>query len=274
MDDAKLKLILENIIRAGQGNFDHLSGESKEFARLFNRLSEDVSFLYDALGIDYDKAGDDVEPSSTIIIESPPHSHPAQDIDIPPSIPPFFAQGEDGAFGLPGPKGKDGKPGRFVPGFPGEDGDTPFAPPGIRGLTGGTGSTGATGATGRTGPLGFPGQDGDDVAFFMPPGEGGGSSVSFDDATSDPLAVATAASDGVEASAARKDHVHPHEAAHIAHDTIWGTNGDLVVANGNDSAQQFPAGFNKAYALYTNPALSPGLEWRPVVTLYDVRSLI
>jgi hypothetical protein len=60
--------------------------------------------------------------------------------------------------------------------------------------------------------------------------------LGFDDATSDPLAVSTAAADGTEGSAARKDHVHAHEAAHIAHDTLWDTAGDLVVGSGADTA--------------------------------------
>ena len=56
------------------------------------------------------------------------------------------------------------------------------------------------------------------------------------DATSDPLAVSTAAADGTEASLARKDHVHAHEAAHINHDTTWAAAGDIIVGTANDTA--------------------------------------
>ena len=56
------------------------------------------------------------------------------------------------------------------------------------------------------------------------------------DATSDPLAVSTAAADGTEATLARKDHVHAHEAAHINHDTTWAAQGDLIVASADDTA--------------------------------------
>jgi len=51
--DPKLKKVLESIIRASQANQDHLSGEAKEFARKFNQLGNDVSSLFELLGIEY-----------------------------------------------------------------------------------------------------------------------------------------------------------------------------------------------------------------------------
>jgi len=50
--DEKLRKVLETIIRSSQGNFDHLSGEAREFARRFNRLANDVADLYDILGVE------------------------------------------------------------------------------------------------------------------------------------------------------------------------------------------------------------------------------
>lgn len=60
--------------------------------------------------------------------------------------------------------------------------------------------------------------------------------LGFDDATADPAAVSTSAADGTATSAARKDHVHAHEAAHLAHDTLWDAAGDLVIGTGADTA--------------------------------------
>ena len=59
--------------------------------------------------------------------------------------------------------------------------------------------------------------------------------LAYDDATSNPLAVGTVA-DGTENSAARKDHVHPHETGHVVHDTIWDAAGDLAVGSAADTA--------------------------------------
>jgi uncharacterized protein YbjQ (UPF0145 family) len=51
-----------------------------------------------------------------------------------------------------------------------------------------------------------------------------------------PAAVGTAGSAGSSLYSAHRDHVHGHETAHIAHDTIWDTAGDLVVGTGADTA--------------------------------------
>ena len=69
----------------------------------------------------------------------------------------------------------------------------------------------------------------------------------IDDATSDPLIDADAASDGTEGSLARKDHVHPKHhvkyldseaksAAPVSSDVIWDAAGDIAQADGADSA--------------------------------------
>lgn len=51
----ELKGAFETYVKATQGNFDHLSGQAREFARQFNLLAEDVKVLYDLLGIDPDE---------------------------------------------------------------------------------------------------------------------------------------------------------------------------------------------------------------------------
>jgi hypothetical protein len=51
-----------------------------------------------------------------------------------------------------------------------------------------------------------------------------------------PVAVSTASSDGTAVTTPRSDHVHAHETAHVAHDTIWDAVGDLVVGSGADTA--------------------------------------
>ncbi len=63
----------------------------------------------------------------------------------------------------------------------------------------------------------------------------GSAHLAFDD-TGAPAAVSTAAADGTEGFPSRKDHVHPHETAHIAHDTLWAAANDYVRGTGNDTA--------------------------------------
>lgn len=58
--------------------------------------------------------------------------------------------------------------------------------------------------------------------------------LAFDATT--PAAVGTAGAVGAATVAARRDHVHAHETAHVAHDTIWDTAGDLAVGTGADTA--------------------------------------
>lgn len=53
----ELKRGLEKYAYATQGNFDHLSGQAREFARQFNLLASDVATLYDFFGLDqFDEA--------------------------------------------------------------------------------------------------------------------------------------------------------------------------------------------------------------------------
>lgn len=51
-----------------------------------------------------------------------------------------------------------------------------------------------------------------------------------------PVAVGTANAEGTSDDFARGSHVHAHEVAHVAHDTIWDAAGDLVVGSGADTA--------------------------------------
>jgi hypothetical protein len=48
-------------------------------------------------------------------------------------------------------------------------------------------------------------------------------------ASASPSAVGTAAATGTADTFTRGDHVHAHETAHLAHDTLWDAAGDLVV---------------------------------------------
>lgn len=55
-------------------------------------------------------------------------------------------------------------------------------------------------------------------------------------AAGSPQAVSSAAADGTADTFSRGDHVHAHEGGHLAHDTLWAAQGDIVVATGNDAA--------------------------------------
>jgi len=55
-------------------------------------------------------------------------------------------------------------------------------------------------------------------------------------------------------------HTHAHEAAHIAHDTIWAAKGDLAVGTANDTAQVLTAGTN-GHVLTADSAQATGLKW-------------
>jgi hypothetical protein len=183
MDDRRFRELLEHVIKASQGNADHLSGEARDFAREFNLLAGDVDFLYDALGIERESGGgdhDDAEPSSAINL-SQDHGeleglgdddHPQYTTDAEATViasrearrvPVDFSQPDEpnpfmpipvgsgtGGAGTPGADGAPGAPGQTIPfqGEPGEDGLSFFMP----------GPTGATGADsvvpGPTGPAG------------------------------------------------------------------------------------------------------------------------
>jgi hypothetical protein len=55
-------------------------------------------------------------------------------------------------------------------------------------------------------------------------------------ASASPSAVGTAAATGTADTFTRGDHVHAHEAAHVAHDTLWNAAGDLAVGSAADTA--------------------------------------
>jgi hypothetical protein len=55
-------------------------------------------------------------------------------------------------------------------------------------------------------------------------------------ASASPSAVGTAAATGTADTFTRGDHVHAHETAHLAHDTLWDAAGDLVQGTGLDTA--------------------------------------
>lgn len=84
--------------------------------------------------------------------------------------------------------------------------------------------------------------------------------LGFDDATADPAAVSTSAADGTATSAARKDHVHAHEAAHLAHDTLWDAKGDVVSGSGADTAVKTTVGADGT-VLTADAASAGGVKW-------------
>lgn len=61
-------------------------------------------------------------------------------------------------------------------------------------------------------------------------------------ASASPSAVGTAAATGTADTFTRGDHVHAHETAHVAHDTIFDATGDLVVGTGADTAAKLSIG--------------------------------
>lgn len=75
----ELKDAFETYVRATQGNFDHLSGQAREFARQFNLLAEDVGLLYETLGLD----PDDSDPAAGAAVGgSGTHGHDADEVNI------------------------------------------------------------------------------------------------------------------------------------------------------------------------------------------------
>jgi hypothetical protein len=74
-------------------------------------------------------------------------------------------------------------------------------------------------------------------------------------------AVGTANASGTSGHGpASDDHVHAHEAAHLAHDTAWAAKGDLVVGTANDTAGILTAGTNDQI-LMAESAETTGLKW-------------
>ena len=97
-------------------------------------------------------------------------------------------------------------------------------------------------------------------ALFVGDGTGTKQFLPTVDATSDPAAVSTAAADGTEDTAARKDHVHAHEAAHINHDTTWAAKGDLITGTANDTAAVTSVGADGRF-LVADSAQAGGVAW-------------
>ena len=92
------------------------------------------------------------------------------------------------------------------------------------------------------------------------------------DVVSDPTAVSTASSDGTEASLARKDHVHAHEAAHINHDTTWAAKGDLIAGTANDTAQVLGVGANDTI-LMADSGQATGMRWQAPASTTEIADI-
>jgi hypothetical protein len=65
LDKVRLRKMLEDLIRAQQANIDHISGEASIQAREFNKLAQDVDFIFTLLGVDQGALGgnEDSDPS-------------------------------------------------------------------------------------------------------------------------------------------------------------------------------------------------------------------
>jgi hypothetical protein len=79
-------------------------------------------------------------------------------------------------------------------------------------------------------------------------------------ASASPSAVSTAAATGTADTFTRGDHVHAHEAAHLAHDTAWAAKGDLAVGTANDTAAILTAGAD-GKVLQALASEATGLVW-------------
>lgn len=75
-----------------------------------------------------------------------------------------------------------------------------------------------------------------------------------------PAAITAAGSAGTTGWVSRADHAHPHEAAHINHDTTWAAKGDLIAGTANDTAAVLTVGANDTI-LMADSAQSSGLKW-------------
>jgi hypothetical protein len=87
-----------------------------------------------------------------------------------------------------------------------------------------------------------------------------------------PSAVSTANAEGTADTFTRGDHVHAHEAAHIAHDTAWAAKGDLIVGTANDTAGVLTVGANDTIPM-ADSGEATGIKWvaagTPVTQDYD-----
>jgi hypothetical protein len=87
-----------------------------------------------------------------------------------------------------------------------------------------------------------------------------------------PLAVSTSGSAGASASSAQSDHVHPHEAAHSAHDTIWDAKGDVLTGSGSNTAVKTSVGANDT-VLTADSAAAGGVKWATVSSASSTASI-
>ena len=79
-------------------------------------------------------------------------------------------------------------------------------------------------------------------------------------ASATPVAVGTSNSAGTSDDFARGSHVHAHEAAHVAHDTIWDAKGDIVTGSANDTAVKTSIGSDDTI-LMADSSASGGVKW-------------
>jgi hypothetical protein len=75
-----------------------------------------------------------------------------------------------------------------------------------------------------------------------------------------PSAVSTSGSSGSGHESSLAGHVHPHEAAHVAHDTVWAAKGDLVVGTANDTAAILTVGANDTIPM-ADSTTGTGIKW-------------
>ena len=75
-----------------------------------------------------------------------------------------------------------------------------------------------------------------------------------------PVAVSTSGTAGTGTAAARDDHRHAHEAAHIAHDTIWDAKGDIVTGSTADTAVKTTVGADDTI-LMADTSAAGGVKW-------------
>lgn len=75
-----------------------------------------------------------------------------------------------------------------------------------------------------------------------------------------PVAVGTANAAGSSDDFSRASHVHAHEVAHVAHDTVWDAKGDLVVGTAADTAAAVTVGANDTI-LMADSAQTAGVKW-------------
>ncbi len=81
-----------------------------------------------------------------------------------------------------------------------------------------------------------------------------------------PSAVSTAAAEGTGDNFSRGDHVHAHEAAHIAHDSLWDAKGDIVAGTAADTASRLAVGANDT-VLTADSTQATGLKWATASTV-------